>query len=127
MGSEGKQDRGELSTSSERVSVQESEVSAISLTSGTDNLERGIEVLTWVAREVLEEVLEARIRETIETLQARCLDYGKKRFCSPSRLEPHSAKRVRMHVNGNSGFREGSGIGGIASFCDHCNKFHSGK
>ncbi|KAK5819261.1 hypothetical protein PVK06_024238 [Gossypium arboreum] len=40
-------------------------------TSGSDNPELGIEALTQVVREVLEEVFEARIRGTSEMLQAR--------------------------------------------------------
>ncbi|KAH1055192.1 hypothetical protein J1N35_033257 [Gossypium stocksii] len=47
-------------------------------TLSSNNPELGIEALTQVVKEVLEEVFEARIREISETFQARCVDCGKK-------------------------------------------------
>ncbi|KAK5825718.1 hypothetical protein PVK06_020578 [Gossypium arboreum] len=75
----------------------ESEVSVVPPTSGSNNLELGIEALTRLVREVLEKEFEARIKETSETLQDRCVDNEKKRDHSPSRLEPHSMRCVKTH------------------------------
>ncbi|KAH1038574.1 hypothetical protein J1N35_040317, partial [Gossypium stocksii] len=47
---------------------------AIPPTAGSDNPKVGAEALTQIVREMLEGVFEARIRETSETLQARCVD-----------------------------------------------------
>ncbi|KAH1108406.1 hypothetical protein J1N35_012174 [Gossypium stocksii] len=60
--------RKKLSASLGRVSVQESKDNAILPTSGSNNLELGTEALTYVVREVLEKVFEARIMGTSETL-----------------------------------------------------------
>ncbi|KAK5785654.1 hypothetical protein PVK06_040256 [Gossypium arboreum] len=56
------------STSPRRETVQESRVSVISPTSGSDNPEFGTEALNPIVREVLEKVFEARLRESSETL-----------------------------------------------------------
>ncbi|KAH1031550.1 hypothetical protein J1N35_043724 [Gossypium stocksii] len=68
-------------------------------TLGSYNPELGTEALTLVVREVLEGVFEARIRETSGTLQARCMDCGRKRDRSSPRLEPYSAKHVRTYLS----------------------------
>ncbi|KAK5819128.1 hypothetical protein PVK06_024089 [Gossypium arboreum] len=64
----GKQDRKESTISPGCVSTQESEVSVILPTLGRENLELGTEALTWVVREVLDKVFEARINETSDML-----------------------------------------------------------
>ncbi|KAH1031288.1 hypothetical protein J1N35_043462 [Gossypium stocksii] len=107
MDYEGKQDYEESSAAPKCVTVQEFEVNASLSTLGSDNQERGTEALPLVVRDVLEGVLKSRIRETSETLQARCMDCGKKRDRSSLRLEPHSAKRVRTHLSGSNGSARG--------------------
>ncbi|KAH1048239.1 hypothetical protein J1N35_039023 [Gossypium stocksii] len=94
MDFEGKQDHAESSASPGHVSVQESKVNTIKPTSGSDNPELGTEALTRIVKKVLEEMFEVRIRGISETLQARCVDYGKKKGRNPLRLEHHSAKHV---------------------------------
>ncbi|KAK5772401.1 hypothetical protein PVK06_048689 [Gossypium arboreum] len=69
---ESKQDSEESSISLGRKPIQESEDSANLPTLGSSNPELSIETLTWVVREVLEKVFEAKVREASETLQARC-------------------------------------------------------
>ncbi|KAK5838966.1 hypothetical protein PVK06_007716 [Gossypium arboreum] len=83
------------------VSIQESEVNAIQSAMGSDNPEVGTEALTRVVREVLEKVFKASLEKTREMVQGRCMDYGKKRYRSPSRLEPQSAKRVKSQQSVN--------------------------
>ncbi|KAK5839714.1 hypothetical protein PVK06_008545 [Gossypium arboreum] len=73
--------------------VQEKEVRISPSTSGSDNLVLGTEALTRLVREMLEEV-----KEIGETLQARCVDYKKKRDCSSLRLEPRSVKHVKTRM-----------------------------
>ncbi|KAH1114205.1 hypothetical protein J1N35_007583 [Gossypium stocksii] len=79
MDSEVKQSHEELSVSLEHESVRDMEVKVSLLTSGNDNPELGTKALTRLVREVLEEVIEARVRANGETLQARCLECSKKR------------------------------------------------
>ncbi|KAK5846137.1 hypothetical protein PVK06_002408 [Gossypium arboreum] len=85
----------ELSASLEHVSVQESKVNAVPPASGSDDPKVGTEALTQVVREVLEKVFEASLERTRKMVQGRCVDCGKKRDRSPSRLEPRSTKHVR--------------------------------
>ncbi|KAH1046363.1 hypothetical protein J1N35_037147 [Gossypium stocksii] len=75
-------------TSARCVSVQVMEVNAILPTSSSDNSELGTEALTRVVREVLEKVFEPRLERANEMFQARCVDCGNKKYCSPLRLEP---------------------------------------
>ncbi|KAK8328024.1 hypothetical protein V6Z12_A11G223200, partial [Gossypium hirsutum] len=96
--------------------------SAILPTSHSDNPEFGTEALSWIVREVLEKVFEARIRGTSETFQSRCVDCRKKRDRSPLRLEPRSTKHVRTYLSGNNSFTVGNGSGVSAPFCKHCRK-----
>ncbi|KAK5839505.1 hypothetical protein PVK06_008302 [Gossypium arboreum] len=113
MDSEGNQGRKGLPISPDHEIVQEKEVRVSSPTSGGDNPEHGTEALTQLVREVLEEVFEAIVKEIGEMLQARCLDYKKKRDHNSLRLEPRSVKSVKMHLN--------------FSACEHCKRYHSGE
>lgn len=72
-------------------------------------------------------MFEARIGETSETLQVRCMDCGKKRDRSPSRLEPLSTKRVKTYLGGNKGSMEGFSSRVSTLFCEHCKKCHPSK
>ncbi|KAH1031638.1 hypothetical protein J1N35_043812 [Gossypium stocksii] len=94
---------------------------------GSDNPELGTEALIQLVKEVLEKVFEASIKGTSEMFQARCIDCREKRDNSPPRLEPQSAKCVRMHLCGNKGFAEGACNGVSVLFCEHCKKRHSGN
>ncbi|KAH1031564.1 hypothetical protein J1N35_043738 [Gossypium stocksii] len=123
MDSKGEHDRKELSASPERVTAQDLEDNASWPTLGSVNPEPGIEALTRVVRDGLKEVYEARIREISETLQARCMDCGKKRDCSSPILEPCSAKHVRTHLNNNKG---SAGSGTSVPSSEYCKKRHLG-
>ncbi|KAH1083960.1 hypothetical protein J1N35_023721 [Gossypium stocksii] len=79
--------------------VQELEVNRSLPTSGSDNLELGIEVLTRVVRKVSEKVFEVSLERNRELIQGRCEDCVKKRYRSSPRLEPRSAKCVRTHLS----------------------------
>ncbi|KAK5825160.1 hypothetical protein PVK06_019965 [Gossypium arboreum] len=79
MDSEGKQGCEELPVSLEHEMVQETIVKVSLPTSGNNNPELGTKVLTRLVREVLEEVFEARVKAYGETLQARRLEYSRKR------------------------------------------------
>ncbi|KAH1063790.1 hypothetical protein J1N35_028777 [Gossypium stocksii] len=70
MDFKGKQGYEELPISPVHETVQEMVVEVSPTTSGSDNPELGIEALTWLVREVLEEVSEARIKANGETIQA---------------------------------------------------------
>ncbi|KAH1114781.1 hypothetical protein J1N35_008159 [Gossypium stocksii] len=111
MDSKGKQDYKESAVSLKHVTIQELEVDASLPTLGNDNLELGTKAQTLVVREVSEEVFEARIRETSETLQARCMDCEKKKDRSSLRLEPCSTKHVRMHLSNNKGSADSASMG----------------
>ncbi|KAH1031621.1 hypothetical protein J1N35_043795 [Gossypium stocksii] len=69
------------------------------LTSGTSNPELGTKALARLIREVVEEVLETKVKEISETFQARCLECKKKRDHSSLRTEPHSVKHVKTRPN----------------------------
>ncbi|KAH1098527.1 hypothetical protein J1N35_015448 [Gossypium stocksii] len=99
MDFEDEHDYKESFTSPERKTIQELKGNTSLSTLGSDNPKLGTEAITLVVREVLERVFEARIRKTSETLQARCMDCGKKRDRSSLRLEPRFAKRVRTHLS----------------------------
>ncbi|KAH1040067.1 hypothetical protein J1N35_041810 [Gossypium stocksii] len=111
------------SASLERKTIQELEINTSSLTLGSDNPELGTEALTQVVREVLEKVFEANLERNRESVQGRCEDCKKKRDRSSLRSEPHSAKRVRMHLSDSKG--GASNEVNIAS-CGHYKKHHSG-
>ncbi|XP_052491105.1 uncharacterized protein LOC105791268 isoform X2 [Gossypium raimondii] len=114
-------------TSLRRVPIQESEVNAIWPTSGSENLDLGTEALTRIVREVLEEVLKARLDRHRELVKNKCVDCEKKRDRSPWRLEPQSVKHERTHLSGNKGIVKGTGSGANAPFGEHCKKRHSGN
>ncbi|KAH1083135.1 hypothetical protein J1N35_022896 [Gossypium stocksii] len=103
------------------VLVQELESNASLPTLGIDNLELNTEALTLVVKKVLEEVFKARIRETSEMLQARCIDCGKKRDCSSFRLEPRSMKRVRTHLSDS---KDNASSSTSVPSCEHCKRCH---
>ncbi|KAK5835965.1 hypothetical protein PVK06_011692 [Gossypium arboreum] len=99
MDSEGKQGHEELPVSPEHEMVQETLVKVSPPTSGNNNPELGTEALTQLAREVLEEVFEARVKAYSETLQARRLECSRKRDHSLLKQEPRFVKRVKMRLN----------------------------
>ncbi|KAH1031877.1 hypothetical protein J1N35_044051 [Gossypium stocksii] len=65
-------------------------------TSGNGNSKLGTEALAELVRKVVEEVLEAKVKEIRETLQAGCLECKKRKDPSPQRIEPHSVKHVKI-------------------------------
>ncbi|KAH1082847.1 hypothetical protein J1N35_022608 [Gossypium stocksii] len=67
--------------------VQETEVKVSPPTSGGDNLELGTKALTYLVREVLEELFEARVKEMGEMLRSRSSDCKKKRDHGSLELE----------------------------------------
>ncbi|KAK5845774.1 hypothetical protein PVK06_001996 [Gossypium arboreum] len=79
MDFEGKQGRKELLVSSKHEMVQETVVKVSQLTSGNNNPELGTEALIRLVKEVLEEVFEARVKAYGGALQARNLEYSRKR------------------------------------------------
>ncbi|KAH1121388.1 hypothetical protein J1N35_004548 [Gossypium stocksii] len=66
----------------------ESKVNVVHSTTGSNNPEVGTEALSRVVREVLEKVFKASLERIREIVQNTCVECGKKRDCSPSRLEP---------------------------------------
>ncbi|KAH1107894.1 hypothetical protein J1N35_011662 [Gossypium stocksii] len=87
MDSEGKQGQKKLPVSSDHEVARETEVKVGSPTSGGDNLELGTEAL-------------ARLKEIGETVQARCLDYKKKREHCSLGLEPRSDQNLERKCSG---------------------------
>ncbi|KAK5839408.1 hypothetical protein PVK06_008191 [Gossypium arboreum] len=83
MDFKGKQGCEELPVSPEHEMVQETIVKVSPPTSGNNNPKLGTEALTWLVREVLEEVFEARVKAYGETLQVRRLECSRKRNHSP--------------------------------------------
>ncbi|KAH1082942.1 hypothetical protein J1N35_022703 [Gossypium stocksii] len=118
MDSKGKQDREELPTSLELVTVQESEVSVSLPTSGSNNLELGTKALTQIVREVLKEVFEARIQGISETLQIRCVDFYSKMILSADAgiIAHQSSSPFTNQVGGSSGGQNDSFGAKLASF-----------
>ncbi|KAH1082983.1 hypothetical protein J1N35_022744 [Gossypium stocksii] len=78
--------------------VQESEVNAVLPALGSDNSEVGTYASTQVMREVLKKVFDTSLERNRELVQGRCVDCGKKKDCSPLRLEPQSTKRIRTQL-----------------------------
>ncbi|KAH1083229.1 hypothetical protein J1N35_022990 [Gossypium stocksii] len=113
---EGKRDCEESSVSLGHVSLQKSKGNVILLILGIDNPKLDTEALTWVVKEVLERVLEVRIKGTSETFQVRSVDCRNESDWSPPRLEPHSAMPVTTHLSGNSDFAYGLGSGASTPF-----------
>ncbi|KAH1031831.1 hypothetical protein J1N35_044005 [Gossypium stocksii] len=64
-------------------------------TSGSGNLELGTEALAELVRKVVEEVLDTKVKEIRETLQAGCLECKKRKDPSSQRIEPRSVKHVK--------------------------------
>ncbi|KAH1046900.1 hypothetical protein J1N35_037684 [Gossypium stocksii] len=109
-----------------RVSIQESKVNTVSPATGNDNTKVGTEALARIVREVLEKVFEASLERNRELVQSRCVDYRKKRDRSPSRLEPRSAKCVKLQLSVSKCSVEGSSSGVDVLVCEHCKKCHLG-
>ncbi|KAH1107281.1 hypothetical protein J1N35_011049, partial [Gossypium stocksii] len=61
-------------------------------TSGSGNSELGNEALAELVWKVVEEVLETKVEEIRETLQAGCLECKKRKDPSSQRTESHSMK-----------------------------------
>ncbi|KAH1039143.1 hypothetical protein J1N35_040886 [Gossypium stocksii] len=68
-------------------------------TSGSGNSEFGTTALTELVREVVEEVLDTKIKEIRETLQAGCLECKKRKDPSSRRIESRSVKHARARPN----------------------------
>ncbi|KAH1097884.1 hypothetical protein J1N35_014805 [Gossypium stocksii] len=64
-------------------------------TSGSSNSELGTKALAELLRKVVEEVLETKVKEIREMLQARCLECKKRKDHSSQRTAAHSGKHVK--------------------------------
>ncbi|KAH1031672.1 hypothetical protein J1N35_043846 [Gossypium stocksii] len=64
-------------------------------TSSSGNSELGTKALAELIRKVVEEVLDTKVKEIRETLQAGCLDCKKRKDPSSQRTESCSVKHVR--------------------------------
>ncbi|KAK5771706.1 hypothetical protein PVK06_047944 [Gossypium arboreum] len=85
-----------LLTSTSLVSVDTGSEGKRSLpTSNSGNSELGIEALAELVRKVVEEVLETKVKEIRETLQAGCLECKKRKDSSSQKTEPHFVKHVK--------------------------------
>ncbi|KAH1031481.1 hypothetical protein J1N35_043655 [Gossypium stocksii] len=83
------------------------------LTSGSDNSELGTEALAELVRKVVEKVLETKVKDIRETLQARCLECKKRRDHSSQGTEPRFVKCVKARPNFLT--------------CEHCNGHYPGE
>ncbi|KAK5811574.1 hypothetical protein PVK06_026920 [Gossypium arboreum] len=82
-------------------------------TSGSGNSELGTEALAELVRKVVEEVLDTKIKEIREALQAGCLECKKKKDSSSQKTKPRSVKHVKARPN--------------YPICKDCNGRHSGE
>ncbi|KAH1056803.1 hypothetical protein J1N35_034868 [Gossypium stocksii] len=96
MDSNGKQGREELPVSLEHENVWETKVKVSPPTAGNDNPKLGTDALTRLVRKVLEVVFEPRVKANDETIQARCLEFSKKRDHSLLKQEPHSRYKTSL-------------------------------
>ncbi|KAH1056096.1 hypothetical protein J1N35_034161, partial [Gossypium stocksii] len=79
-------------------------------TLGNSNSELGTEALVELVRKVVEEVLETKVKEIREMLQAWWLECKKMKDPSSQRTEPRSVKHVKTRPN--------------FSTCKNCNGRH---
>ncbi|KAH1113950.1 hypothetical protein J1N35_007328 [Gossypium stocksii] len=82
-------------------------------TLGSGKSELGTKALAELVRIVVEEVLETKVKEIRETLQAGCLECKKRKYHSSQRTEPHFVKHVKTRPN--------------FSTCKNCNGCHPGE
>ncbi|KAK5825559.1 hypothetical protein PVK06_020409 [Gossypium arboreum] len=68
-------------------------------TLGSGNSEIGTEALAELVRKVVEEVLETKVKEIRETLQAGCLECKKRKDSSSQKTESRSVKHVKTRPN----------------------------
>ncbi|KAH1063989.1 hypothetical protein J1N35_028976 [Gossypium stocksii] len=71
-------------------------------TSGSGNSKFGTEALAELIRKVVEEVLDTKIKEIRETLQAGCLECKKRKDPSSQRMESHFVKHAKIRVRSDS-------------------------
>ncbi|KAH1122667.1 hypothetical protein J1N35_005827 [Gossypium stocksii] len=82
-------------------------------TLASSNSELGTESLVELVRKVVEKVLETKVTEIRETLQAGCLECRKRKDHSSQKTKPHSMKHVKIRPN--------------FSTCENCNGCHPGE
>ncbi|KAH1063953.1 hypothetical protein J1N35_028940 [Gossypium stocksii] len=68
-------------------------------TLGSGNSGLGTEALAELVRNMVEEVLETKVKKIKETLQAGCLECKKRKDHSSERTEPRSVKHVKILPN----------------------------
>ncbi|KAH1064807.1 hypothetical protein J1N35_029794 [Gossypium stocksii] len=82
-------------------------------TSGNGNSEPGTEALVELVRKVVKEVLDTKIKEIRETLQAGCLECKKRKDPSSQKTESRLVKHARARPN--------------FSACKNCHRLHPGE